>query len=77
MVRDRIHNQFVSFFQGMYDFCLNQVPEIYISILWATHHLCITATQTTVYFIVFVNMTCEPKPEKKNVAVVEQVASTK
>lgn len=64
MVRYRIHNQFVSFFQGMYNFCFNQIPEIYLPVLWATHHLCITAAQTTVYFIVLVNMTCEPKSGK-------------
>lgn len=49
----------MSFLQGVDYLGFHQIPETYSAILWATNNLSIAATQTAVYFVVFVHMTCK------------------
>lgn len=56
----RIYYRLMSFLQGMYYLCFNQIPETNPSIFRATDHLSVTATQTAIHFVVFVDMTGEP-----------------
>lgn len=49
----------MSFLQGVDYLGFHQIPETDSAILWATNNLSIAATQTAVYFVLFVHMTCK------------------